>query len=362
MLSHELRTPLTPVLMTVSAREADTTLTAELREELSMIRRNLELETSLIDDLLDLNRLAHGKITLRLQHADLHDILRNVLEVCREDIKAHNLKLRLELSASQHTVNADGGRLQQVFWNLLKNATKFTPADGTITIRTSNSRAGIVRAEVADTGRGIAPEIIPSLFVAFEQGGTKKTTEHSGGGGLGMGLAICKVLVHLHGGKIWVVSKGEYQGSTFFVELPTATGQPPTETAAASARPATKWNPKVGDHDLRILLVEDNADTLRILSRLLERAGCKVTTAQSVSAAMAAAQEVREREEKFDLLISDLGLPDGDGRDIMRELHERDGLSGIAISGYGMEEDIEKSRAAGFAEHLTKPIQMQELQ
>jgi len=359
VLSHELRTPLTPVLMTVSARETDTTLTAELREELSMIRRNLELETSLIDDLLDLNRLAHGKITLRLQHADLHDILRNMLEVCREDIKGHGLKLRLELSASQHTVNADGGRLQQVFWNLLKNATKFTPADGTITIRTSNSRAGIVRAEVADTGRGIAPEVIPSLFVAFEQGGMK-TTEHSGG--LGLGLAICKALVDLHGGKIWVESKGEYRGSTFFVELPIANGHPPTEVAAASARPATKWNPKVGDHDLRILLVEDNVDTVRILSRLLERAGCKVTTAQSVSAALTAAQEVRESEEKFDLLISDLGLPDGDGRDIMRELHDRDGLSGIAISGYGMEEDIEKSHAAGFSEHLTKPIQIQELQ
>ena len=359
VLSHELRTPLTPVLLTVSALETDTTLTSNLHEELSMIRRNVELEASLIDDLLDLNRLAYGKILLRLQLADLHSILGNMQGICREDIQAKHLKLRMELNASRHYVNADEGRLQQVFSNLLRNAIKFTPANGIITIRTSNSSAGMVQTEVADSGRGIAHEVISTLFVAFEQGKGKNTL-HSGG--LGLGLAICKSLVELHGGKIWAESKGEQQGSTFYVELPTTIGSEPTGTSAAPARSDAEWNPKVGDRNVRILLVEDHADTARILRRLLERGECKVTTAQSVGSALAAASETRERNEKFDLLISDLGLPDGDGRQIMQELHDRDGLTGIAISGFGMEEDVKKSRAAGFAEHLTKPIQFGKLQ
>ncbi len=359
ILSHELRTPLTPALMTISSRETDSALTDELREELAMVRRNLELEARLIDDLLDLNRIVRGKIGLRLQPTDLHATLRSVLAICREEVEAKRLNLRLELAAPQHNVNGDGGRLQQVFWNLLNNATKFTPANGTVTVRTSNSRAGIVRTEVADTGRGIAPQVIPSLFVAFEQGETRVTQQF---GGLGMGLAICKAVVDLHGGKIWVESEGEGKGATFFVELPAISGQATKEPTAYLVRKVVKWNPKIGERTPRILLVEDNADTLQILRRLLERAGCKVTPAKSVSAALAAAQKVRERGEKFDLLISDLGLPDGDGREIMQELRDRDGLSGIAISGYGMEDDIEKSRAAGFAEHLTKPIQIEELQ
>lgn len=359
MLSHELRTPLTPVLMTISARETDAALTAELREELAMVRRNLELETRLIDDLLDVNRIARGMVALRLQPMDLHQTIRNVLPICREDIEAKRLTLRLELNATQHNVDGDGGRLQQVFWNLLKNATKFTPVGNTITIRTSNSRPGIVRAEVADTGVGIKPQVIPRLFVAFEQGESRITQPF---GGLGLGLVICKAVVDMHGGKIWVESEGEGNGATFFVELPTTDVQVTAQTEATPARSVAKWSPKIGDRNLHILLIEDNEDTLRILSRLLERAGCKVTAAQSVNAALAAAQSAREGAEKFDLVISDLGLPDGDGRKLMRELHDRDGLSGIAISGYGMEEDIEKSHAAGFAEHLTKPIRIEELQ
>ena len=359
ILSHELRTPLTPAMMTVSAREGDTTSTTELREDMAMVRRCLELEARLIDDLLDLNRLARGKITLSIQPTDIHRTLRNVLAICHEELAARNLTLRLELIASHHNVNGDGGRLQQVFWNLLKNSTKFTPAGGSITIRTSNPRAGIVRIEVADTGMGIDPQLIPSLFVAFEQGELEPKQQF---GGLGLGLAICKALVHLHGGNIWVESEGEGKGATFFVELAVTDvlfSEQPTENPP---RTAAKWHPKINDRSLRILLVEDNPETLQILRRLLERAGCKVTPAQSVSAALDAAREVRDTGGVFDLVISDLGLPDGDGREIMRELHDRDGLSGIAISGFGMEADIAKSLSVGFAKHLTKPIQIEELQ
>ena len=341
ILSHELRTPLTPALITVSAHETDAALTPEYREDLATVRRNLELEARLIDDLLDLNRLVRGKVELRLQASDLNRILQNVLEICRAEIEAKGLLVHLELTAAKHNINGDAGRLQQVFWNLLKNATKFTPSGGVITIRSFTPRSGGVRVEVADAGIGINPEVIPRLFIAFEQGETE-TKQHFGG--LGLGLAICKALVDLHGGKIWVESGGEGKGATFFVELPTIDDQVPRENSASPTQTAKDWSQKNDGHRLRILLVEDNEDTLRILSRLLERAGYKVTPAQSLGTALAAAKTAREGgAEKFDLVVSDLGLPDGDGRDLMQELHDRDGLPGIAISGYGMEDDIKKA-------------------
>ena len=359
ILSHELRTPLTPVLMSISDHESDPALTPELRADLAMIRRNLELESRLIDDLLDLNRLARGKITLHIQPTDLHRTLQHVLAICREEIGAKKQELHLELESVSHSVNGDAGRLQQVFWNLLKNATKFTPAGGSITIRSVNPRNGVVRVEVADTGMGIPPQVIPQLFAPFEQGGTWITRQF---GGLGMGLAICKALVDLHGGKIWGESAGEGQGATFFVEFPTLPIRVPPESGPALVRQAPQWEPRIGNRKIRILLVEDNADTLRILGRLLEKSGCLVSSALNMQGALAAAQAARERSERFDILISDLGLPDGDGCELMRRLRGEEGLAGIAISGYGMEEDIQRSHDAGFAEHLTKPVRLEELQ
>ena len=358
VLSHELRTPLTPALMIITAHEAGAPLTPE---DVAMVRRNLEMEARLIDDLLDMNRLAYGKIALHSTPLDLHHVLQNIVAICKQEIDAKGVALHLELTSSQHNVNGDDGRLQQVFWNLLKNATKFTPVGGSITIRSSNPREGIVRVELADTGVGINPHNIPQLFVAFEQGGLRAGHQF---GGLGLGLAISKAVVDLHGGQIRAESAGEGKGATFVVELPTTKARVAgeMENGAESAPSLTKVQPNTEDRNLRILLVEDNADTLLILSRLLEKAGYYVTTATDVSSALAAAKVARAEQRKFDLVVSDLGLPDGNGRDLMRQLHELDGLVGIAISGYGMEDDIEKSVAAGFSEHLTKPIQLGELQ
>ena len=359
IISHELRTPLTPALMTVSACESDMTLTSEVRGDLGTIRRNLELEARLIDDLLDLNRLARGKVILRLQTRDLHQVLRNALEICRGEIEARRLKVQLDLTAPEHNVNGDSGRLQQVFWNLLKNATKFTSAGGAITIRSSNPDPEVIRVEVSDTGIGIAPQMIAHLFEPFEQGAAEITQQF---GGMGLGLAISKAVVDMHEGKIWGASEGQGKGATFAVELLITRSKVLPEEDARPSALLTAWKSKIGDRKLRVLLVEDNVDTLQTLGRLLERKGCSVIAAESMGAALAAAQAAREGTEKFDLVVSDLALPDGDGRDLMRELHNRDGLPGIALSGYGMEEDIEKSLAAGFAKHLTKPIQIEELQ
>ncbi len=357
ILSHELRTPLTPALMTVSTYERDSELPMQCREDLRDARRNLELEALLIDDLLDLNRLIHAKIVLRTQPRDLHRTVQHTLNICSAEIKQKGLTVGVELTAEEHNVNGDDGRLQQVFWNLLKNATKFTPTGGFITIRSFNPRAGVVRVEISDSGIGIKSEIIPHLVIAFEQGELGTQAKF---GGLGLGLTICKALVELHGGNIRASSEGAGRGATFSVELP-VTGSPViSEDAVLPVVPET-GKQREEKHAPKILLVEDNEDTLRIVMRVLEKAGCKVIPVQSVAAAMDAAISAGEDVEKIDLVISDIGLPDGDGTDLMRQLRDRYGLTGIAISGYGMEEDIEKSRRAGFIEHLTKPIQIEEL-
>lgn len=351
-LSHELRTPLTPVLLAVETIEKDGDFSPEIREDLAMVHRNLELEVRLIDDLLDLNRVVHGKIELHVKHLDLHSKLKNVMEICRGDIQSKGLQVDLDLSAASHFVDGDGGRMQQVFWNLLKNAIKFTPEAGTITVRTRNPRPDAIRVEVADSGVGIDAETIPRLFAPFEQG-SREVTKHFGG--LGLGLAICRNLIELHGGSISAHSPGKGQGSIFVVQLPTVLS--PTPGTAISAAPADGEVAK--GSKLRILLVEDHADTRRLMARLLTGMGHTVTTAASVGEALAAAEAAAG---EFDLVLSDLGLPDGSGHDLMRQLRGRWHLRGIALSGFGMEEDIIQSCAAGFVDHLTKPVHLGALQ
>ena len=217
-LSHELRTPLTPVLATIAYVETMPDLPAELREEFASIRRNVELEARLIDDLLDVTRIGQGKLELHREVVDAHAILRAALEVCQGEAEAKGLEVSLALRAKVHHVWADPVRLQQVFWNLIKNAVKFTPAGGRISLRSADAGAGRLAIEVADTGVGIEPEALPRIFDAFEQGGTAVTRRY---GGLGLGLAIAKMLVELHGGSLTATSGGRAGGSLFRVELET---------------------------------------------------------------------------------------------------------------------------------------------
>ena len=352
MLSHELRTPLTPVLNTVQALEDGGDLPGDLRAAIEMIRRNVELEARLIDDLLDLTRISKGKVQLRLETVDAHALIETALDICGDDIRAKNLTVATELRAAEHHLRADAARLHQVFWNLLKNAVKFTPSTGSITVRSSNPGPGRVRFEVADTGLGISAGNLPKVFEAFEQG------SRAGLGGLGLGLAITKAVVDLHGGTITADSAGPDLGAIFVTELATVPA-PAAEPAVSHPRngrerPGEGGVAKPGNGP-RVLLVDDHADTLRSMDRLLRLRGFQVCTASSVSTALQAAAA-----GGFDLLISDVGLPDGSGMDLMRELRARHGerLPGIALSGYGMEEDVSRSREAGFGEHLTKPVDM----
>ncbi len=346
VLSHELRTPLTPVLMTAAVRERDPELTQTIQAEMAMIRRNVELETKLIDDLLDLSRITSGKLTLQMELLDLNTAVNQVCDICRSQIQEKGIELSFDLDTSIAPVNADASRLQQVLWNVLKNAAKFTPEGGSIHVCTVQE-ASRVQVQIQDSGVGMAPEVLPKIFDAFEQGDARVTRKF---GGLGLGLAISKALVELHGGSIWVESPGVGEGCTVTIELPAAPPQ-------ASDLVVDRRNVPPPDQILRLLIVEDHADTALLLKRLLEASGFVVETAGSVAEALKAADSAH-----FDVLVSDLGLPDGTGCDLMRQMRERHPLKGIAMSGYGMEEDVRRSREAGFSEHLVKPVDISSLE
>jgi signal transduction histidine kinase/HAMP domain-containing protein/ActR/RegA family two-component response regulator len=343
MLSHELRTPLTPVLASAMALETEQGLPENIRESLQMIHRNVELEARLIDDLLDLTRISKGKVQLNFEVVDAHTLLRNALEICQADIDQKHLVLRLDLAAQKVHLRGDPARLQQIFWNLIKNAVKFTPKDGQICITTGDDSSDQLRVEVADTGLGIEPESLPKIFDAFEQGGRPQL------GGLGLGLAISKTLVEAHKGTITAESDGRNKGAKFTLIFPTCAKvdaqSPPAVFPGTPQRQA-----------MRILLVEDHEDTNRSLTNLLRRRGYYVQSARNVQSA----RDLSAKEE-FDVLISDLGLPDGSGIELMRALNSQRPVFGIALTGFGMEDDIRKSYEAGFKHHLVKPIDLNKL-
>jgi PAS domain S-box-containing protein len=339
-LSHELRTPLTPALMAVSALQQDQTLSPRAQADLAMIRRNIVLETRLIDDLLDLTRITHNKLELLEVPLELHSVLQNSIDVCVAGIEAKTLDLSLNLSASETDTTGDMVRLQQVFWNVIRNATKFTPIGGAIRISTSNPQSGQFRVTVADSGVGFDPADAEKLFESFRQLGDGATRRS---GGLGLGLAISRAIVNAHCGRIWAESPGLNLGAAIHVELPLRrTAGPETSKAAPSAAASA---------GLRILLVEDHEDTRYVFQAMLSQKGHSVKCAATGEAALALASS-----EAFDLVISDLGLPDFSGTELMTILQERYSLRGVALSGYGMEEDIRRSKSAGFAYHLTKPV------
>ena len=353
VLSHELRSPLTPVLALASGWERDASVPAELREDLAIIRRNVELEVRLIDDLLDMTRIAKGKLRLSAEPVDAHRLLRHAALTCPADELARKrLGLTTDLQASHPFVHADAVRFHQVLWNLLNNAVKFTPDGGRITVRTWDASPAALAVEVADTGIGIEPDLLPRIFDAFEQGADEVTHRF---GGLGLGLAICKALVTGMGGEISAESEGPGKGAAFRVLLPTCE---PTDIAQ---KPRVDGDPTAarvgqGRRPLRILLVEDHVDTSAAMSRLLSRIGHHVRTAGTVRAAIDAA-----RSESVDVVISDLGLPDGSGHDLMRLLRDVGPVRGIALSGYATDDDVRRSHDAGFDTHLTKPTDFDRL-
>jgi len=292
--------------------------------------------------LLDLTRIDRGKVQLNFEVVDADTLLQNALEICRPEIDRKHLRPSLNLSAIKVHMRADPARLQQIFWNLINNAVKFTPPNGQITVTTSNDSDGKLQVDIADTGMGIEPDALPKIFDAFEQGGRTQL------GGLGLGLAISKTLVEAHKGTITPESAGRNKGSKFTLVFPTCEKAEPQVTPALSPAFAER-------QPMRILLVEDHEDTNRSLTGLLRRRGYDVQSALTFQSAIELSAK-----EKFDVLISDLGLPDGSGIDLIQKLVSKPPL-GIALTGFGMEQDIRRSREVGFQHHLVKPIDLNKL-
>jgi len=339
-LSHELRTPLTPVLLLAADMERSADLPEAVRQDFALIRKNVELEARIIDDLLDLTRITHGKLALRFETVEVNGLIEHALAILRSDREAKRITIALDLTAGGHHVSGDPVRLQQVFWNVLKNAIKFTPEGGRISIRSWNED-GHLRVATADSGLGITAEEMPRIFNAFTQG---REAAASRFGGLGLGLSISALLVHEHRGRIWAESAGRDRGATFHLALPLAAAPERDRDLASPATPQSQ-------RALRILLVEDHEDTRGVLVRLMTRWGHTVTTAGSV-------QQAREEIARgtFDLLLSDVGLPDGDGCEVVAAFRQKFTAPAVAMSGFGMEADLERSYAAGFSEHIVKPI------
>jgi PAS domain S-box-containing protein len=361
-LSHELRTPLSPVLLLATEAAENRELAPEVRADFEIIRKNVELEARLIDDLLDLTRITKGKMMLEKRRVSPQAILRDALATMRAEFEAKHLKVALDLDAETAQVQGDPVRLQQVFWNVLKNAAKFTPEGGAIALRAAlaeDRRSFTV--QVTDTGIGISAEELGRVFDAFSQGDHARGGGSHRFGGLGLGLAISKKVIELHSGRISATSPGRDHGSTFVIELPlapageTAMGRAESPAAALAPKPAAA--PSSAAPARALLLIEDHAPTRVALERLLVRRNYRVISAGSVAEAQLAVER-----EQVEMVISDIGLPDGNGYDLMAELRQRYPVKGIALTGYGMESDIARSQRAGFIAHLTKPVTVQALE
>jgi signal transduction histidine kinase/CheY-like chemotaxis protein len=354
LLSHELRNPLSPVIAMVSELEATNPDSPETRHALEVIRRNVELEARLIDDLLDITRIAKGKLQLTFELVNVHEILERAYEICHDEIDGKKQHAEFRWRAEHVYVEADPARLQQVFWNLIKNAVKFTAPEGRIIIETFNPTQDKIEIKITDTGIGIEEARLGKVFNAFEQGQSSITRRF---GGLGLGLAISKTMVAAHGGEITVASEGKDKGTTFTVALKTAEAPArlPEEKPPELTRPLTTLDGEGRRH--HVLVVDDHHDTCLGMKMMLERRGYQISLAHSADQAVK-----KVAEENFDLIISDIGLPDRSGYELMQEVRATKNLRGIALSGFGMENDVTRARAAGFSEHLTKPINFERLE
>jgi signal transduction histidine kinase/CheY-like chemotaxis protein len=357
-LSHELRTPLNPVLLIASDAAVNQELPPPTRADFEMIRRNVELEARLIDDLLDLTRITRGKLALEQRPVDVHEVLREAISTVNADVEKKQIQLAIDFHAQKSVVVGDSVRLQQIFWNVIKNAVKFTPEQGKVVVKSFESENRVI-VKIIDTGIGIKAEELSRVFEAFSQG------DHADGGGshrfggLGLGLAISRMLVEMHRGSIYAESAGAGKGATFIIELPIAPSPAPAaQTAKPLPLPVAAPAPMLA-RPLSILLVEDHDPTRVALSQLLRHRRYDVDSAASLAEARSL---IQKRKEKFDLLISDIGLPDGTGYDLMADMRRDDpDIRGIALTGYGMEQDLAHSLDAGFTVHLTKPVMMESL-
>jgi signal transduction histidine kinase/ActR/RegA family two-component response regulator len=360
-LSHELRTPLTAIvgwshLLGTSMLDPVASLRA-----IEVIRRNARMQVQMVDDLLDISRIITGKLRLSMQPVDLGTIMIAAVEGLRPAANAKEIRLRLQLDSPAEQVSGDPDRLQQVAWNLISNAIKFTPKGGSVIVSLKRVDSH-VEVTVSDTGKGIAPGFLPHVFDRFRQADATTTRAF---GGLGLGLAIVRQLVELHGGTARADSEGEGLGSTFTVSLPLMALRSAVSITESAQQPEFKlpeFECPTELDGLRVLVVDDDADTCELLQFILESCGAQVKTANSAAAALEAAAE-----EVFDVLISDIGMPDEDGYSLIGKVRalgqERGGKvpAAAALTAYVGEKDRIRALQSGFQMHVPKPISPNEL-
>jgi signal transduction histidine kinase len=357
-VSHELRTPLSAISGWAQYLRQGEPSPEEVREALEVIERNAWAQTQIVEDLLDMSRIVSGKLRLEVRTIDLPKVIRAGMETVRTAADARGVRLEAVLEAEAGVVRGDEARLQQVVWNLLTNAVKFTPKGGLVRVVLRPCGQGHLDIVVSDTGAGIEPQFLPHMFDRFRQADSSITRKHTG---LGLGLAIVRHLVELHGGTVWAHSEGPGRGADFTVRLPLATVEPapPPEPAAVRSEPGatrTPFDPRLRLDRLRILVVDDQEDARVLLDRVLTERGAEVATAASVADAVRCLEGAR-----FDILISDIGMPDEDGYQLIQRVRSMSAGQGgdipaLALTAYARVEDQEKALESGFDLHLTKPI------
>ncbi len=358
-VSHELRTPLNAILGWSTLMRRLPPGSEDQMRGLETIERNARVQAQIISDLLDMSRIISGKVQLDVQAIDLAEVINAAIDAVKLSIEAKKLRLRVTLDASAGRLRGDPNRLQQVFWNLLTNAVKFTPAGGFINVVMERVNSH-VEVSVEDSGIGIQPEFLAFVFDRFRQADSSTTRRH---GGLGLGLSIVKHLVELHGGQVRVKSAGEGQGATFVVALPISVMQ--TEAATRHE------NPSFGDVDVgsielpnlkgvRALVVDDQPDARVLMCRLIEEHGGHCALAEGGREALKMLQE-----QEVDILISDIGMPDFDGYDLIRKIRSLPAplkhLPAIALTAYARADDRQRALLAGYQMHLSKPVEPREL-
>lgn len=351
VLSHELRTPLNPILGWAKLLRQRPLDPATTERALETIERNAKLQTQLIEDLLDVSRILRGKLSIHISSVDLVAVVEAALETVRLAAEAKSIAIQTEFAPNIGSVSGDANRLQQVVWNLLSNAIKFTPSSGQVTVNIAQL-AGQARIQVKDTGQGIDPEFLPHVFDYFRQADSTTTRQF---GGLGLGLAIARHLVELHGGTLQAESLGAGQGATFTIWLPLRQGH-------AAVHPGQI--PIAESYDLqgiRILVVDDDTDMRQFLTFVLEQAGAVV---MAVDSAVSALEQWPQLQP--DILLSDIGMPEMDGYMLIQEvqsrrLAENQPLRAIALTAYASEANQQQALAAGFQQHLAKPIEPAQL-
>lgn len=363
ILSHELRTPLNAILGWSAMLRQRTLSEDKVLRALETIERNAKSQAQLIEDILDISRIITGKLRLQVRPVHLVPVIESAIESVRLAAEAKSIRLQSRLDSEAGRLLGDANRLQQVVWNLLSNALKFTPKDGRVEIRLErvNSHAEIT---VTDTGPGITSDFLPFVFDRFRQHDSSTTRSY---GGLGLGLAIVRQLVELHGGTVTVVSPGIGQGTTFTVTLPAMIiPLPPSDpeplNSIVEAKPRVEASPTL--EGLQILVVDDEADALELLNTILQNNGADVIAVASVNQALTIIETATDRSP--DVLVSDIGMPDEDGYSLISKLRQLEAQRGgrlpaIALTAYAASDDRRQALLAGFQMHLTKPVDAAEL-